>query len=457
MYVCIGASLNTTRTIRFVSFFKSFIISLFSSTLIFGLLYPFADPCASYTTIDACTLAPSRLVPDLSQCIWELNLDIGYSKCYIRPPPNNLTFLLLVSTVSTLISLPIDLFLTLLLVTLCNKTPDWGRLRRRTSSDTDAIVMSAADAARHDKHSFAYILTALTLLKARAGSGTEKGAGIDASTDARRALNRALSELGVRFSGDSLRLSLWSCLFYSSVEACVLHRVRRARLLGLDIAKQLVGLSDDAQLKENILLQYFAYEKLGSLTTRVLKPHLNQFTSRVPILIHPLAWLAGWITVFALILFFIVWVLQWGFRNSGVTFTSWVVSFVMETVWGCLVSSTARVFIVHVLMVVLLRPRVVSTVESICLVSEDLASYEQEVDATYISRSLSPVCFAAANLLGSDRRLKLAMVLARLSDSDHETITVGELTKRQEPSLKLGEVPVPRGSIIRSDGQGDEV
>ena len=95
-----------------------------------------------------------------------------------------------------------------------------------------------------------------------------------------------------------------------------------------------------------------------------------------------------------------------------------MVNLVLETLWGCFVSSTLRVFLVHVVVLALVRPHLTHYVGGISDLADSLDPEEEVQGATYLYRSLSPACCAAGMLSQRDEGFRLAAALSRLGDED---------------------------------------
>jgi hypothetical protein len=415
--------LARNRTIRFVSFFKSFVISLFTSTLIFGIYFPYNDDCISKGTEQTCLASPSKLLRGQSECLWEADYDRGYISCSLRPPPSDIRFTLMIAVITSVISLPLDLLLTLLLLLVCNRSPNWaalGFLDSATESKESRQERAIADR-MSDQSSIAYVLTTLRLHKRKLDEGPQP------STLQKGAVERIMKRLGLHYRDDpnAIYLNLYSRLFYSNISEAVEFHVKAARIQGsrliTEISHVANTVNDSSHLIETMLMHSFTYEYLGFFSTKLLQPHLDQYTRKIPMLIHPFIWIPAWIFVISVCCFFIVWVLLWGINNTGLTLQHWVVNFVLETIWGCFVSSTLRVFMLNVFLISIIRPMVVNTVDSVCQVAMDIDSNNLH-EGTFLSQTISAVSYAARILRKNNSNLRIASIINKLNDEDVESI-----------------------------------
>lgn len=401
--------MRRTRVIRFVSFFKSIIISMFSSTLIYGAYYPYSDNCSQYTTGYACLERPSRLVTGQSECVWEANYNSGYIKCSLRGPPNDFYFIAFVFVLTTLISLPLDVVTTLLLYTVCNRKPDWDwhgsdeRYRNEYFQKDQRVIVQF-------------------LNELRVFYSNQK----TASAEYNASVIRLIRSLGICFekNGD-VALTWYASFYFSSVAECVAYNVRRTSLKALQITREVNGISKLLEgatgMKDTIdtiLMHHFMYEQIGLLGTITLQPQLDTFSRRIPLLINPALWLLGWMIVIAVNIFFIVWVLLWGLKNTGLTLNAWIANFLLETVWGCLISSTLRILLMNAILSFVVIPKVNRILGNLCSFADDLQTYSHRHNSTFLFHAISPVAQAAKFIGNSNRALEFANIVTKMSDED---------------------------------------
>ena len=305
----------------------------------------------------------------------------GYTHCALRPPPTDFAFTATVAVITSLISFHIDLLLSVLLFTVCNKRPNWAALGLGPSVTPQGGISSqpwragsVGDTARRhgllrlsvqrEDAAIAYILRALRHLR---GQQLLKRL----SEAQGKVMEQVMRRLGLHFEGDDddLRVNLVYRPFYGSASEAIGRVVRRvhkrARRIVNEVAWRSESLRGTTKLKEALMHKYVS-EHLGFVGRRAVTPYLDQLSRRMPDFIHPLCWISGWITVVGVVGFFIIWVLLWGLQNSGVSLQAWAVNLVLETLWGCFVSSTLRVFLVHVVVLALIRPHLSHYAGGIC-------------------------------------------------------------------------------------------
>jgi hypothetical protein len=130
-----GASLTNRRFVRFIKAFSDIGYLLFVDTLFFGIFYADQGTCEAYDTESAC-LHPMNAATGSQLCSWggttapilsstssHTILQVG--KCSLVPPPNNLTFTMLLTALTIIVGLPLQIFLDFILVEICAKEANW--------------------------------------------------------------------------------------------------------------------------------------------------------------------------------------------------------------------------------------------------------------------------------------------------------------------------------------------
>jgi hypothetical protein len=219
-----------------------------------------------------------------------------------------------------------------------------------------------------------------------------------------------------------LELTWWQKLWYENARDRIGAMVRQSREQAHVIVSNMDRFSPgpEADLRESFLMQNFVIEQFSLLPKVALSRHFFQFSRTVPKHIHPLLWLLGWVYVIGGIIYMLYFVLLWGSVNDGITLSAWGSNFALETLHACFVTSTLRLFILNVLAVEVLRPRLLDiyegTLEKAVEVYDDKEASQRVSFGTQLVQVLSPSCIAARWVPCKD--LIVAKVLRSLTDED---------------------------------------
>lgn len=137
-------SLADNRLVRWMRFMSKLSLLLFLDTLFFGIFFANAGTCETYESEDDC-LATINTASGLPTCQWDGTNGITalddtsvdpqqdstsyytlVRSCTLRSPPGTLTFTLVLATLSLIFSLPLEIFLDYILVTICALRPNWA-------------------------------------------------------------------------------------------------------------------------------------------------------------------------------------------------------------------------------------------------------------------------------------------------------------------------------------------
>jgi hypothetical protein len=231
-----------------------------------------------------------------------------------------------------------------------------------------------------------------------------------------------LTALGIVEKDGALELTWQEKLFYCNAKERIGAQVRAAREQAYNIISNMDRFSPyaEVELRESFLMQNFVIEQFSLLPKVALSRHFFQFSRSVPRHIHPLLWVLGWVYVIGGIVYMLYFVLLWGSVNDGITLSAWGSNFALETLHACFVTSTLRLFILNVLAVELLRPRLMDiyqgTLEKAVAVFDDKEASRIVTQDSQLVQVLSPSCIAARWAPCKD--LIVAKVLRSLSDSE---------------------------------------
>lgn len=418
-----------TRTLRFLTLFKSLMVSLFTSTLVFGLYYPPGNICYTYTSLLTCESTPSLIVPGISECGW----DATHSHCSLRPPPTDFAFTVTVAIVTSLISLPIDLSFLFTLTFICARRPILERIgldsftwlgtepidieeyneavmpARFESMGQSREVVQLFTTAEREEHEISYVLRVLRHYETVMDDTPNP------------IIEDIMGMMGITFKDDDLHMSwLKSLRFGGNLRACVAHYLHKSRLEAFNIISNLDKFSpDEVELRESYLVQNFVVEQFSLLPKYALTRHFFQFLRNVPKHIHPIPWFLGWVYVIGSIVFILYYVLAWGATNDGISLSSWGTNFALETLHACFVNSTIRLFVINVFAVELLRPQLVKLYNNTLMIATEVfkdTEFDGFRDGSQLVQLFSPACIASRWV--HCKNLLVAKVLRSLTDED---------------------------------------
>jgi hypothetical protein len=103
--------MKMSRTIRFIGVIIIILSGIFVDTLFFGIFYPSDGTCDVFTEQTTCTALPSKISSKETQCTWdEVNLS-----CAVTEPPSSVVFIVIISLITSILTIPIVLVLEFIL------------------------------------------------------------------------------------------------------------------------------------------------------------------------------------------------------------------------------------------------------------------------------------------------------------------------------------------------------
>jgi hypothetical protein len=149
------ASFASPRFIRWVSLFKTVLLTLFIDTLFFQVFYANDGRCDVLETEVAC-LSEMNAVTAQPKCAWTTveHLDeatVGGGSCGLRPPPGDFTFTILLALLTMVVAIPIDVLTSLPLDWFGSKRPDWEALLPADDPRRQQDAQAKAEAQRHEQ------------------------------------------------------------------------------------------------------------------------------------------------------------------------------------------------------------------------------------------------------------------------------------------------------------------
>ncbi|RYG69254.1 hypothetical protein EON64_03175, partial [archaeon] len=384
-----GKSLSNPRYLRWLTFCISMLVMIFFDTLFFSIFFPDSGKCQSFDNAEDCT-KEINMASGAALCSWSsktvATVDVEKyenAKCVLNPPPNDLSFTLIVAMITFIVNLPIVVMLEYLKTEVCARRPDFeslgirNQLRYFSSTPEDlGDQQEKTSLERLFRETFSH-------LEQHRVTGGELG---EEAFISRRAFDEQispeqeaqyLSQQSDQFFAQLLgggdvtpwmspseyfhlqsKGRVWSRLLPpsllrnpSTLFASIRQVRRRARRIRESLGEgQGEGAGESGGWEESIyLLQYFLLEQFPALSRYALQSQLSPPPTLSPQSIHGLAWLAGWTTLVSIVLFCIYWVLAWGVANGGRTLTLWGVNFAVlfaQEYIGCELLHLYLVFVV---------------------------------------------------------------------------------------------------------------
>jgi hypothetical protein len=418
-------SMEKTRVIRFVTTCKSILLSIFISSIFYQVYYPDSDICARHATLTTCLNEPSLILSGQKECGWD-----GHS-CYILPPPSSAAFLITVSIMTTIILAPFDFLFFLNLHMVCNKRPRFESIGLDSFQilggvGNDVTAFHVTDVSKEEKAINA-ILVMLHLYEDRFNAKQY-------DREERHRMETIMKTLGLCMSHGCITLTTWSLLrFGNHIRSCVGYHVHRSNIAANMIIANMNRYNDD-RLKEAYLIQHHIMEQLDKFSRICVRREFVHFCRDLPRPIHPFAWLLGWVFTIAVMLFFIVWILQWGTQTTDRTITNWGINFSLNFIQEVFLVAVIRLFIINVLVIEMVRPALARIRQR--LLDQDKANERdvQEDGNTTIYQHVSPSLIAAHHVAVDD--LPGAIVLRSLRDKHAITTDVDdEFNGKAPPSV----------------------
>lgn len=359
----VGPSLANTRCMRWLSLCRGVLIVLFIDTLFYGIFFQDTGICEQFENQQDC-LETQNGVTNRPTCAWDPSAD----KCSLRPPPENLTFTMIITLVILIIAVPLDFVLGYIMDEYASLRPDldsWGisaerwlgRDSRSLNSDnhtgnkygTDSTLGRALRKSERSMSKDSHEARKLNLLELmKQDSITRKvyddyvspmeememllqqtkefisndikisSVAWDPTSDQqlRKAkLKAILTHLGIGEDGSAQPLSWWDWLRYGNYRGKLqgkLAAVRKAMSSVVDCIESMGDL--EYENKDIALIQMFILEQFTPFKKYVLEKQMLAFNSASPGLVDPLSWFLAWTVTIASMAFFVYWIFAWGIQ-----------------------------------------------------------------------------------------------------------------------------------------------
>lgn len=349
-------SLVTTRVIRFVITFKFIMTSVFITTVLYGIYYPTTNICPDFNNnASECAAVPSKVLTGESMCSY--NPLTG--ECSLVPPPDSPAFLVTVAFLTVLLMVPFNMAFSFVLTQFCSKRPrveafGFDAFHMLGSADPTPNKL-AIDAAEQSER----VVAVTRSLHGALFHYIERKAANWCTPDEIEGMNAVLRKLGLIIKENKVELTLLSKLRWTDVSQCIRYHVEKSLESACEILVNMQRYSGDAQ-KESYLIQHFLISRFSFVHRVSLYRHFAHRARDFPLPIHPVIWLLAWLFIVASLMFFVVWILQWGTAHAhGTTIKNWGLNFLLSNAQDVLIFSVARIFFINVLAIETIRPSLV--------------------------------------------------------------------------------------------------
>ena len=437
------------RAIRYLVIVTNILILLFVDSLFFGILFVDDGYCESLSgegNAEICMAKPSRMQSDISMCYFD---ETTYG-CYLRPPPDDLTFFLIVAMLVTTLSILPSVFCETILRDVCARTPSFavqhsaenkyimnlGELRRGAKNTLTAYLAGAVgifsevhikseknkdDAAicesdlrleeinfynefrtLHEEVNLLTTAAKATLAYNTAVCSLPWTVGTLDLEDDLLDCARALKEyLGLYDDGSPMPMTPTQQLVFRTARRKLEWKIQKVR----NQAEEIMGhidefLKSDQGAIDNInsfLIQSFILEQMSPFRRHALREEFFHYDSASPPPVNGVLWMSCWVFLILLWIFLVYWCLLWAMENSSVTATMWMQQMIFVLIQECFVNECMQIFIVNVLVVESLRPqlkKIIDVLTGILLVKV-ATEKKMESERFNLAQHTSAACRAA--------------------------------------------------------------
>lgn len=475
-----GPSLQNTRVIRWTGLVTGLLVSLFIDTLIFSTFFPDTGECESYTDEELC-LTPINSALGTPLCTWLADKAVtGGGSCTLTPPPEDMTFTMVLTMITIVIAVPIGFALDVVVESYCRLRPNfakWGysnevilgastqyaasfnqdeqnstvrilrdnfdQVKREEAKKLNAAKLAEyerglADKAKRELKKYNYESP-----KIFAEFDTPDSEAVFLLEEAKRFLDETTQRselpwnttktsnevdekiasiqeyLGMYPDGSPIPLSLWDQFWYGDAKNKVITMIDEARGGAEEIRDALQELGEkEMASKEVALIQFFMAENFSSYKQYILTGHLFAFNDSNPLFVHPGKWLAGWFFIISAQLFFIYWMLMWGVSSGGKAMQSWGVNFAIGAIQDIFCLAPVRTLIMYVIAMTSIKPQLrhMHRVLHIIAMNYVQDKLPDNYEVIKVVQHFSPACRAARMHVCAD--LAAGEILRALDDKD---------------------------------------
>ena len=241
------------------------------------------------------------------------------------------------------------------------------------------------------------------------------------------------SQLMVNYDGTMKPITFRQKLFYKDRQDLIEKKLANAREEADKLYKGIVGLQvDDDNLKDMVLVRNFILEQVSIFYRFALNKSFANFDGAPPEYVNPGPWLAAWVSIVFVNLFFVYWFFAWCLTNSGGTLETWGMDYGVTLVQDIFICEVAKVCIMYVFAIMSVRPQlqVIKRVinDRALSLAQEGAEFNEEVS---VVQHFSPSCRAAR--MSGLYRLPASAILRSVTDGDvekckeHKHFTLGSL------------------------------
>jgi hypothetical protein len=378
-----------TRTIRWLGLWRGILIGLFIDTLFFGIYFPDKGQCTLYDAEQLCIQTTSSFSSTGTLCTWNPENE----SCNLSPPPQDITFVLILALICMIIAAPLDTLLAYFLEETASKWPRLENIglsttywlgsdrigatdsttsttltglgevskaaRLVTTEETKALATLAYDDLRPVKEEVEEIMHKIYRvncidLEAPAWQFDSGGLNDDKAVRA----TAILDTLGIYPNGIPAPLSVWDRLFYSDSIAKLEHTIETVRNRVQELSDRLIDIEEtDAAARDYFMIQSFILEQFPPFKRFALGKQFYSYKSVSPGYVDIFEYVFAWSVVIMSNMFFIYWAFAWGVTNAGVTLQAWGLNFGIGVMQDVLFQNPMRICILYVLAVELMRPQ----------------------------------------------------------------------------------------------------
>jgi hypothetical protein len=475
-----GPSLQNTRVIRWTSLVCGTLVGLFIDTLIFSTFFPDTGECETYTSEELCLL-PLNSALGTPLCTWLADKTVtNGGSCTLTPPPEDMTFTMILVMLTVVISVPIGFALDGVVQMYCKYRPNfskWGyhneavlggstqyaaafnkeerhstvrilrdnfdevkreEAKQLTGEQLKNFEQALADKAKRDTKKFNYLSPkifaefdtpdseAIFLLESAKRFLDDNAQRNDLPWNATTTSNEVdekiasiQENLGIYPDGSPMPLTMWDQYWYGDAKNKLITAIDEARGGAEEIRDALQELGENEMAsKEVALIQFFMAEHFSSYKQYILNGHLFAFNNSNPLYVHPAKWLAAWAFIISAQLFFVYWMLMWGVSSGGKTMTTWGINFATGAIQDIFCIAPIRVFIMYVIAMTSIKPQLRHMHRILHIIAMNYVQDKlpDNYEVVKVVQHFSPACRAARMHVSVD--LAAGEILRALDDKD---------------------------------------
>jgi len=453
-------SIQQPRLIRFFVVCADVISIIFATTIFYQVYYPDDETCERKRYYDDCINTDSAFRLGEPLCTWDHQSNF----CVLKPPPFNMFFIVTVSMIILVLSMPFRRFLQLVLEKACAKRPvlssqtllqnepaRWDSHQNSDLVDQESQALSYAMVGKEGpvyRFSYCDSMTADAELNVLIASTKEFfnntlaevpipwREAID-ETEARLggrqlALMGAIMRwMGVHADGTPVNLSLMDRIRFSrpiNKMNFKIEKVRRVTRWVLDkLTEESNFASGQVDYQNNILLQEFVMEQLSPICRFAIKRDLFNLDNSLPGRLSLVKWVFAWIFLFFATGYMSAWIIYWSVTNGGKVADAWGMTLFVVIVCDALMNEFFQIFFINVLVTDKLRPQI----KQIFTVLDHVMRTRLQDDLTNqdirIVQHTSAACRAART--PELKNLIAARILSIMDDADIAICRLKRLTK----------------------------